>query len=648
MTTTLLAAAVSVATNLPTVVVEASRLDRHPLEIPSAVRVIGADEIKSSGSHGAVDLLAKKVPELHLRRLGGGNPALAEISMRGYGENGHGRTLVLVDGEPLNSPDLNVPNLSRIALGGVSKIEVLGGPQSVLHGDGASAGVVNVVTEPQTDERKSYAQVGVGSWGSTGAAVGTRGGISEEGVRYWADGAYDRSDGYRDNSGYDLWNLTGGLKKRWANGTWLRVSGFFNDARYDLPGALSYREWQSDPKSSHATEDRFRRTTYGFGATLNAQVDDEDALKTTARFSNRKMKVRQAGDGWFSDNEYDIYSYSWQSEWINSTALFGFDNEFLAGVRYAADLLDGSQLSNYSRQYPDYNRQSMDFYALEVFRFSERLSLQPGGRYSRVWSRNGLCERTRRADNLAAFDLSLVFNPSDGSKLYAKGSRFYRNPFLDEVPGRYDAGYNWVNTEILDPERGWSAEIGGTWEVTDELSVGADAYVSWLEDEIFYNAVSYNNENCDDDTARRGVDAHLAWEREKVAGISVAASYVKATFDGGTFGRNRIPLVPELTASVNGRFWLWDECQVFGGYRLQGDMYSCSDFNNQWDKLAWHGVFHVGASYEPTAVRWLEGLRFAVTVDNLLDERYCDYATYGSQYYPACGRSLTFSVRYEF
>ena len=44
----------------------------------------------------------------------------------------------------------------------------------------------------------------------------------------------------------------------------------------------------------------------------------------------------------------------------------------------------------------------------------------------------------------------------------------------------------------------------------------------------------------------------------------------------------------------------------------------------------------------------LEGLKFSVVVDNLFDEEYCDYATYGTQYYPAAGCSFTFTVRYEF
>ena len=648
MTTALVAAAVAVATNLPTVVVEASRLDRTPLEIPSSVHLIGADEIAASGARNAVDLLAKKAPELHLRNLGCGNPALAEVSLRGYGECGHGRTLVLVDGERLNSPDMNVPNLARIPLNGVSKVEILGGAQTVLQGDGASAGVINIVTEPQDYERKSYAEIHGGSWGSVGAALGTRGGIAEEGIKYWADGSYDRSDGYRSNSGHDIWNLNAGLKKEWENGTFLRVSGFYNDSQYDLPGALTWDEWKADPRQSNASEDRYHRATYGFNSTFKAQLDEENAIKVTGNFSNRKMWAYQQGAGWFSDNDYDIYSYRLLAEWINTTELFGFDNSFILGTQYATDRLTGHQDSNSSSQRPEYNRQTMDAYAQDEFHFTDWLALQFGGRYSRAWAFNSLCEKDKRNDHLGAFDVSLVANPTDDSKLYVKGSRFYRNPFLDEVPGRYDAGYNWVNTKLLAPETGWSAEVGGEWEITDELSVGADAYYSWLEDEIFYNAISYNNENCEDDTVRWGGDAHIAWERDKVAGFSLAASYVKATFDGGQFGHSFIPLVPEMTVSANGRVWIWDECYAFGGYRFQSDMYSCSDFNNAFDTMSWYGVFHVGVTYEPAFVEWLEGFKFLVAVDNLFDEGYCDYATYGTQYYPAAGRCFTFTVRYEF
>lgn len=126
MNTLLLAAVVAtnsvVTAELPAVIVEASRLDSTPMEIASSVQVIGRDEIVASGATDLSGLLMKKAPQLHLRHVGAGNPALTEIAMRGYGENGHGRALVLIDGEKLNSADMMTPDLSRVALGSVDQI----------------------------------------------------------------------------------------------------------------------------------------------------------------------------------------------------------------------------------------------------------------------------------------------------------------------------------------------------------------------------------------------------------------------------------------------------------------------------------------------------------------------------------------------
>ena len=642
----LLLFAALVATNtLPTVVVEASRIDAPETAMPSAVHAIGRAEIAAAGARDLTDLLSKQAPELHLRHQGGANPALVEVSLRGYGESGHGRTLVLVDGERLNSPDMNAPNLGRVAINSIDRIEILGGPQNVLQGDGASAGVINIVTEPQSYERKSYAEFHGGSWGALGGALGTRGGFEEEGVKYWADGSWDRSDGYRSHSGYELWNLNAGLRKEWESGTYLRVSGFYNDSRYDLPGYLGYDEWRDDPRRSNAAYDNYWRATYGFNATFNAQLNEENALRATGTFSNRRMDAYQGGVGWESDSAYDIYACKLKSEWINTADLLGFANEFLLGAQYAYETLGGETASSGSASCYDYNRQLMDFFAQDTFHFTDGLALQLGGRYSRAWAYNSEAAPAKKQDHTGAADVALIWNPADAAKVYAKWSRTYRNPFLDEIP--YDPR-TWTPMGLLDPEQGWNAEVGFNWQPVADLSFGGDAYYTWLEDEIFYDAVHGNNVNSEDATARRGFDLHAAWERDKLAGLSLAFSYVKATFDGGAFGRNAIPLVPETTLSLNGRVWLWDDCWVFGGYRFQGDMYSASDFGNDFDAVGWFGVFHVGAAYEPTFAEWARGLKLTVTVDNLFDERYCDYVTYGANYWPAAGRSFMVSLRYEF
>ena len=645
--TSALAAPTNAPTELPAILVEASRVNAAARDMPSAVRVIDDRAIADAAAHELTDLLSKEAPELHLRHVGGGNPALAEIAMRGYGEGGHGRTLVLVDGERLNSPDLNAPNLARVALGAVDRVEVLAGPQTVLHGDGASAGVINIVTEPRSYEKKTYVDVHGGSWGSVGASLGTRGGFADEGVRYWADGSWDRSDGYRESSGYQLWNANGGVRKDWESGTYLRVSGFYSDARYDTPGYLSYDAMKRDLRQAVNHNDWYRRSTYGFNATFNAQLNDENALKATGTFSTRTMDAHQEGVAsgwpWSFDNHYDIWSCRTDLQWQNTTDLLGHENEFVLGLLYACDVLDGDQDSSGAKTRLENNRQLAEFFVQETFSFTDWLALQLGGRYARAWAYNRLCARPHRNDHLGAGEAALVLHPVEELKTYLKVTRFYRSPFLDEYP----CDMYYVPTALLEPECGWNAEVGFDWRPDEELSLGGDVYGSRLENEIFYNP-GVNNVNSDDPTWRAGVDLRAAWEREKTAGVSLGASWVKATFAGGDYGGNAIPLVPEFTLTVNGRVWLWDEAYVLGGYRFQSDMVTLSDYANAGDNVGWYGLFHVGVVYRPAFADWIRGVSFSIMVDNLLDETYCDYASYGRNYWPAQGRTFTFAVRYQF
>ena len=82
--------------------------------------------------------------------------------------------------------------------------------------------MINVITDPGDYEQKTYGEIHGGSWGRVGVQTGTRGGFEDEGVGYFANLGYDRADGYRDNSGFDLWNAQGGIRKDFANASFLR------------------------------------------------------------------------------------------------------------------------------------------------------------------------------------------------------------------------------------------------------------------------------------------------------------------------------------------------------------------------------------------------------------------------------------------
>ncbi len=652
---TLLFAAISAATNvvaeLPPVVVYASRVDQTAMNLPQNVQVITAADIARSGAHDVADLISKVAPSVSVNRLGGNNPALTQISMGGYGENGFGRVLVLVDGERLNNPDMNAPNLAQVSLASVKQIEILSGPQTVLHGDGASAGMINIVTEPSDYERHGAAEVHVGNWGTVGGSLAYRGGIEEEGIRYWASGAYDHSDGYRDNSGFDIWNANGGIRKDWANGSWLKVSAFGNHCDYQVPSSLSRQQWKDDPKLSLYNDDYYRRTTYGLNATLNAQVNDENAIRVKGTASRREMRTFEYG---YWNRDYQMASYEVSPQWVNKSDLFSLENEFILGMDFRHDRNDarswGKSTWGYSSRRGRITRQNLGVFAQDTLHFTDSLALQLGGRYSRFWGRDtGYNSEMGRNKNEYAYDIALLFTPIEDLKAYVRFSRFFRMPDLDELA--YSGG-------TLDSERGYMLDVGADWKFLDEFYLGGNLYCSKLENEIFYNPyVGWGvNMNSPDDTIREGLNLRLGWEREKVAGVRLTYSLVHAEFDGGQYDGKEVPLVPKQTVSLTGRVWLWDECCVFGGYRYQTAQWAISDFNNSGayapsrreGRIPDFGLFHIGVEYAPAFASWIEGVKIGFTIDNLFDKNYCDYATYGVNYWPGAGRSYTLTMRYEF
>ncbi|MBQ3807972.1 MAG: TonB-dependent receptor [Kiritimatiellae bacterium] len=624
----------TVTAELPPVVVEASRIGKTPNEIPSAVQVITRGEIAASGARDVADLLQKKCATLDFAHLGANNPALTQLAPRGYGENGFGRLLVVVDGERLNNPDMNAPNLAQINLGAIERIEILQGSQNVLHGDVGSAGMINIVTDPNDYETHGHVELHGGSWNTIGASASLRGGVKDWRAQYWVNGGWDHSDGYRHNSGFDIYSVAGGVKQNFDNGSYIRLSAFWSDADYELPGSLTKAQWHHAPRSTNSPDDFYRRTTYGLNATALGVINEDNSVRLSQNVSRR-----HAQGLWGSRFDYDIYSYEFKPEWINTSRIGSFDNEFIAGTTFRYDRNDA--FGGWTGKY-QYYRQTMGFYAQDTFHLAENLSLEIGGRYERSWNENTSTQRPRRSFDMFAYDAALLFTPLDGLKTHIKFSNFYHMPFLDDIS--FNSG------KLISPEHGLRIDAGFDWTFLEEFALAGNAYLSRTKDEIFFNPFMPpwgDNVNSPSPVMREGFDLRASWEKDKVAGVSLAYSFVDAKFDGGEFDNKDVPIVAKSVVSANGRVWLWNDCFVFGGYRYRTYCHSTSDFANQYERIPAFGLFNIGVQYSPTCFG-LDGLTLAFTVDNLFDKNYCDYSTYGTAYWPGAGRSYMFTIRYEF
>ena len=128
------------------VVVTPTRRDEPLARVPAPVTVITATEIARSTARDIPDVLRShagvSVTDIT------GNRRNYRVDLRGFGETASSNTLVLVDGRRVTLPDLSGTDWFQIPLDRVERIEVTKGSRgSVLYGDNATGGVINIITK---------------------------------------------------------------------------------------------------------------------------------------------------------------------------------------------------------------------------------------------------------------------------------------------------------------------------------------------------------------------------------------------------------------------------------------------------------------------------------------------------------------------
>ena len=182
-----------------------SRLDLTPLETPASIEVISGRTIRDRGQTSVTDAVTQNATGItSLAAPGNGGSSLAT---RGFA--GHGSVMQLYDGTRLyvGSGTVTFP----FDTWSTERIEVLRGPASVLHGEGAIGGVVNVVPKRPSMDFRNEAMVAIGTDGTRRAAVGSGGPVSER-LSYRLDVSGSRSDGWVDRGDSKNLAVSGAVK----------------------------------------------------------------------------------------------------------------------------------------------------------------------------------------------------------------------------------------------------------------------------------------------------------------------------------------------------------------------------------------------------------------------------------------------------
>ena len=171
---------------LEPVVVTATRTEQQLKDVAANVTVYTKEDIEKSAAQTVDDFL-RQLPGFSLFRRSSSlvaHPTTQGVSLRGIGPSGVSRTLVLLDGVPLNDPFGGWVYWSKVPLKSIERIEVVRGGGSSVWGNYALGGVIHIITK--RPEKRTLTFLGEGGnrgtvnldlfasdlWGPIGLAVG--------------------------------------------------------------------------------------------------------------------------------------------------------------------------------------------------------------------------------------------------------------------------------------------------------------------------------------------------------------------------------------------------------------------------------------------------------------------------------------------
>ena len=632
------------------IVVTAARESRGTLDVAADVTVITSGDIRDAGYVDMTETL-KNVQGVTMRSIAG-NPATTEISMRGFGENSHGRVLVLMDGRRLNRPDMAGVNWFEVPLSNVDRIEVVRGGSTVLYGDNAVAGVVNIITRKGSKELVGGVSVDAGSYGMNSVRADISG--SKNRLSYALDGERYASDGWRERTGFSAFgfgaNLGYDISENMSES--LALSG--QNVKYELPGWLSKAQMEENPRQSLNPDDSAESTYFNADFGLSGQVGDGKRMDVNVVYGRKDIVSDMTSWASFADLIIDTYGVTPRYSMTFDT--FGHNNNLLAGVDYYSDVLNVKRYGDVARSAEtisaDVEKTTVGGYVRDEFSIQKDLVIGAGVRVESVRVNADVKsagatlvdDSTTHHEN--AFDVSLNKTIDDWCKFFTRVSTVYRYPFVDEQVSYIGYGSDQFYSDIK-PEEGWNFEAGT--EVRGGCGTTAGITLFWLEmkDEIAWNNVTMRNGNLDK-TRHSGVEVSLGHNFAKICKVNGNYTFTEAVFNDGENNGKDIPLVPQHKASLMVELLMpWDLFLDVNTTYVSSSWLG-SDNSNSGEKLDGYMLVDVFLRHKS---KCCAGFEVYAGVENVFNEEYASLAYRGYSedgYYPSPGSTFKGGMSYRF
>jgi len=509
-------------------------------DVPASVSVITAAQIEGTPARTIDDVL-RRIPSVDLPIAGTNeqHPTNTIVSMRGLSGI---RSLVLLDGVPINDPFFGYVQWSEVPLEAIDRVEVVRGGGAPLWGNYAMGGVINILTRPITGTGVVAAAAG-GSRGSYRADG--RVALAGSGYGVGLDAGMQHSDGYIEQveSARGAATVPTSFTARTA-----AVS-----ANVDLTPDLTARARISYYKNDQAFLTRANtndQRTWRYTGTLRWTPRAGGSLDLTGFHDDEWFITNNPGapagadpaDVEFVQNSHRTRARDWGASMVWTQTFSGALRALSAGVDYhgvrgtdRAGIFDEAG-ARVRTDTGSGNQRFLGGYAQADLRPFDPLQVLLSVRYQDFYSFSGVDDTpgglgrvANRHDRDVDPRLSLRYQLPDGVALRGALYRAFRAPTLDNLyRGASVPGYILYGNAALKPETLEGAELG--FDVgRGPVRFQATAFASRISDFLTYryldpatlpDGFTIGARLLNAGSARsRGVEAELTWRpNSKLAG----------------------------------------------------------------------------------------------------------------------------------
>ncbi len=463
-------------------IVISKKVEVKEVDAPFASEIYTQRDIKNSHSKDLYDFIDTQT-SLNISSSYG-NSFAPRIDMRGYGiGDGYENIAIMLDGRKLNNIDMQPQLLSSIPLKSIKRIEILKGSGSVEYGDGANAGVINIITK---DTNGITLNGYVGSYGlwHSGARVGIKKRLfavegfidktGNSGDRIIAkDGTKD--DSYNTNKGFKL-TLTPMDKLK------LHIGKTFSKMDIKYPNALTLSQYNNDPKTvplpswgNAYNKQHYKDNVLSYG--LNYILNPHFSFDFQGNHEDKLSNYITYNSGY----TYKYNSYNTQVNYSYDTfrGVFGIQN--FNGKRVGTNVM---------------KKDNLGYFFKNSF-FIDKDTISFGARRERVkYTYSSSASNLQDKSYLNAYDIGYNHKLNKYSSVFANFNHSFETPDVDRFFSYDFINHKYIFNSFIKPSKVNNFNIGYNYfKYPHKLKI--DLFYANVKNEIYYNAITWQNTNLD-------------------------------------------------------------------------------------------------------------------------------------------------------